>query len=202
MVAMFLRQHAQRLEITDLPHEILKEFFELLPQILQGCFALSCRSLYHKFHYVFKEPMFRFPCSDGIDRTINIETRNHFLSRIQSQKGLWSYLTSPCWTYCNACLKLHPRTEFSGWAFETGRGVRCEWPGIIALCPYLIFSPRRLIRLGHELSKAGFDGDDIRKSIPDWHQCSFVSPCGKLSYSLNISPSLSQRGQIIFHFTY
>lgn len=201
-IAIARGQYTQRLRITDLPPEILQKVFDLLPQITQGCFALSCQSFYQKFQYIFREPMFRFPCSDGIDHTVNIESRHQFLTRLQTREISWLRLFSPRWTYCNTCLKLHPRNEFHDYQFQKNQNFECMWPGIIALCPCLIFSPRKLIRLGHDLSRASFDMDELRRVIPNWHQCSFVSICGKLSYSLDISLSLTQRGFITFHFTY
>lgn len=202
MVSMLLWQQSQRLKITDLPPEILDEIFEFLPQISQGCFALSCRGFYQRFSHIFQKPMFRYPCYDGIDRTINIEARSLFLSRLQSHKTLWSYLTSPYWKYCHSCLKLHTKREFDGDIFNMDTDIYCKMRGIIALCPCLRFTPWRLVRIGHELSKAKFDSDDIRQVIPDWHQCSFVSPCGQLCYSLDISLSLNHKRNIFFHFKY
>lgn len=188
-------QHMQRLNVTDLPNEIILEVFDFLSQISQGCFALSCRRLYHRFKYIFSASMFRFPCYDGIDPEVNIRARNQFLSRLQVTKGNHEHR----WVYCYICLKLHPWNEFDSLALKRRKFPYCKWPGLVALCPCLRFSPIKLIQLCHGLSPTRFDTDDIKRII--WHQCYFTSPCGRLSYELNIA--LSRQGsRITFHFTY
>jgi len=40
------------------------------------------------------------------------------------------------------------------------------------------------------------------RRIPDWHECNFDSPCGRMSYHLSITVSLNRRNFILFHFTH
>jgi len=145
------------LSIVDLPQELLHMIFSLLPQIWQGCLTLSCKRFYQQFKDIFKERMFQNPCSNGdIDPLISIETRSHFLSMLQSPEGLWSSLSSRRWTYCQACLELHPRNEFDPKVIDQIRfshRLYCLWPGIIVFCPCLHFSKKRLEQSAVDLSK-------------------------------------------------
>lgn len=177
--------------------------FSLLPQIWQGCLTLSCKRFYQRFKDIFKERMFQHPISNGdIDPLISVETRSHFLSMLQSPEGSRS---SCRWMYCQACLKLHPRNEFNPEVIDNisfSHRVQCRWPGIIVLCPCLQFSPQKLHKIASDLKKAELSSDGMLRQIPNWHECKFDSPCGRMSYHLTISVSLNRRNFIIFRFTH
>lgn len=196
----------RRLSIVDLPQELLDMIFSLLPQIWQGCLTLSCKRFYQQFQDIFKERIFQHPCSNGdIDPLISIETRSHFLSMLQSPEGLWSSFSSRRWTYCQACLKLHPRNEFDPEVINQisfSYHLYCLWPGIIVFCSCLQFSTKRLEQIAIDLKKAEFNNDGMLRHIPNWHQCKFDSPCGRMSYQLSILASLNRRNFIVFRVTY
>ena len=154
-----------------------------------------------------KRPIFQFPYSDGVDKWISVKTRAYLLRRLESPSNFWPYLRSRCWRYCYAYLKLHPRNEFD---LNNSKNIpptrrRCLWPGIIVLCPCPRFSPEKLRRIYDELRKVKPSKDlevGIKKHVPNWHQCAFDSPCGKLSYTLAIAVSLTEKNKLLFNFDY
>lgn len=194
------------LSIIDLPGELIDIIFSLLPQIWQGCLALSCKRFYQRFRDIFKERMFQHPNSNGDDdRLISVDTRSHFLSMLQSPEGSWSSFSSRRWMYCQACLKLHSRNECDPDVINRisfSHRLQCLWPGIIVLCPCLQFSPKKLPQIASDLKKAELNSDGMLRHIPNWHECKFDSPCGRMSYHLSISVSLNRRNFIVFRSTY
>lgn len=129
------------------------------------------------------------------------------MRRLESQpQSWWSWLfqKSRSRKYCYACLKSHPLNEFdpsSDWYQHPTTRRRCL--GIIVLCPCLKFSLERLIRI-RTVDNLNYmcPALDTTKCIPRWHQCTYKSSSGSLSYTLVISVSLTWTEEVIFDFEY
>jgi hypothetical protein len=103
----------KRTSILDLPPELLDLIFPCLTPITQACLALSCKKFYNQFGSVLKTLPIQFPYSSGLDGSFDRDLRYRFLLKLESKRWPWPYFRSRRWTYCAACLKLHPMTEFN-----------------------------------------------------------------------------------------
>lgn len=181
--------------------------FPCLTPMSQACLALSCKKFYDQFGFVLKTPPFRFPVSSGLDASLDLDLRYQFLLKLESKRWPWPYLRSRRWRYCAACLKLHPMKEFSlmHYQYDNPRKRQCRWPGITVLCPHLKLSPKKLMQIKYDLSSKACSYSirtDIKKHIPQWHECSFTSPSGRISYTLTIALALSETDELVFESQY
>lgn len=208
-----MARNERRTVIFDLPPELMGIIFDFLPIVCQACLALSCKNLYHQFGYILQDAVFHYPNLDRQDRTSQAN-RTDLLKRLESPWRPLLYLKSRRWRYCYACLKLHSRSQFNNCDIENRRDPdhpRCMWPGVIVLCPCVVFSPKRLKHIHREASRAKHFNNGgqshplcfkIKNYLPNWHQCIFESPCQRLSYRLTISLSVSERDALLFDFHY
>ncbi|PYI03959.1 hypothetical protein BO78DRAFT_399328 [Aspergillus sclerotiicarbonarius CBS 121057] len=129
-----------------LPPHLLERILELLPLSSQACLVLTCHTLYRIYTPILQDHRLRFPrLLANRDPTISLGQanvpRNIFLRQLQNHK----------WSFCEACLKLHPRTEMA-------EGNLCHaHAGIVDLCPCLTLTPRdkfRLVRVLRNISNA------------------------------------------------
>jgi hypothetical protein len=97
--------------------------------------------------------------------------------------------------------------EFSlmHYQYDNPRKRQCRWPGITVLCPHLKLSPKKLMQIKYDLSSKACSYSirtDIKKHIPQWHECSFTSPSGRISYTLTIALALSETDELVFESQY
>jgi hypothetical protein len=62
-----------------------------------------------------------------------------------------------------------------------------------------------MMQIKRDLSRKAYPGSvsaDIKKNIPRWHECSFTSPSGRVSYTLTIALSLSEPDKMMFEYRY
>lgn len=213
-----MARYERRPVIFDLPPELMGIIFDFLPIVCKACLALSCKILYYHFGYILQAAVFHYPNLDRQDY-ISKADRMDLLKRLESPWRPFLYLKSRHWRYCYACLKLHPRSQFNNCDIENRRDPahpRCMWPGVIVLCPCLVFSPKNLKRIYREACRAkhfnnehfnnkahvNTGGLKIKNHLPNWHQCIFDSPCQRLSCRLTISVSLSEGDDLHFDFHY
>ncbi|KAJ5367136.1 hypothetical protein N7541_001077 [Penicillium brevicompactum] len=184
---------SRHLTILDLPTETKLQVLSYLTVTSRACVALTCTRLYHQFSDVLQSEEFRYPApSSGRHRHESIRTE--LLLRLETQ----------FWLFCDACLMLHPRSEFFEDDLELKAPRICKWPGVIQLCRCLRFTPGRLIRLREQLQLAlttNSMGPHIMNSIPNWHRCQESDNCW-LSVTLALDESLRVVFRLCFTMTF
>lgn len=187
--------------IFNLPPELMDIVLSFLSPLSQICLALSCKRFYRQFKQIVKSSIFRFPYSRGLDRPVDLELPFQLLLRLQSQDGSSSTQQR---TYCAACLKLHPRTEFDipHFRFKYPRIRQCRLPRTFVLCPpHHWLSQRELLEIReylHTRPHSNSKDPEISKHVLKWHECSYSSPAGEVSYALTISVCLSLRRTMLY----
>lgn len=149
-----LLKSKKKLSNRDLPPELMDMILTSLSPLSQPCLALSCRQFYWQFKLVVKSPIFRFPYSHNLYKSVDINLRTEILLRLGSRDGSTS---AECWTYCAACLKLHPKREFNKYQISEQPGEHyCEWPSIVVLCPDLEINPKKMMQIRNYLQTSPY----------------------------------------------
>lgn len=166
--------------------------FEHLSTISKACLALSCKPIYQNFKYVLDSPSFKYPYSDGPERS-RVDSRYELLSKFDVDRDRWRL--------CQRCLMFEPSEKLDT---QTRLKYRtCEGRGVTFLCPCLRLYGQDFSRIWDRLEKAPATnsmGAEIQSHIRDWHRCQFSEE--GLSYTLSISVSRHESKKIVFHYEY
>ncbi|KAH8701672.1 hypothetical protein BGW36DRAFT_355827 [Talaromyces proteolyticus] len=146
--------------IFKLPECLIYEIFKLLSPVDKVCFTLSCKLFLNILSPTSHQFKFTGP--------FKAETHSLYLNwPAAARNKLLVRLENARWACCCACLKLHPREEFSCKSLQSPPlERRCMYnAGIVDLCPCLSFTFRdrsRLVKLLKDAAKGA-----ASKSITD-----------------------------------
>lgn len=134
--------------IFNLPTDLLLELRGQLPLVSQACLALTCKTFLDLFGSALIAPEFRFP-RIVFDKKNRIMWKPDASMAIRGQ--LLRLLENESRRYCNACLKLHPPSEFRPDDLQVDGKLRrcklCHDGGIVDLCPCIGMTPRYKVQV-------------------------------------------------------
>jgi hypothetical protein len=158
--------------ILTLPEAILGKIFDALSSIDQVCFLLACKTFRDIFVStgVTMRREFAFPRPGLHPQPGGIDPANATPTGVSSRTTLLIRLEDNRWKFCIACLRLHPKCEFS-W-FERGKSPleRCCMPnaGIVDVCPCLSLTFRDRNKIAEYLRKVAAESEPYLQGS-DWN---------------------------------
>lgn len=115
----------------------------MLPVGSQGCLALTCKTYYTQFKFVFRDKFFEppSPWSEPLGSpNPNWELVTKYMTERETERCLFLTQTqTQYWRFCSSCRKLHPKNEFEEKALTAKDEKRyCKWHGIVMFSSQII----------------------------------------------------------------
>ncbi|KAL4874450.1 hypothetical protein BJY04DRAFT_225013 [Aspergillus karnatakaensis] len=131
--------------IFNLPECLIRDIFDLLPLAGKACLSLTCKLYSALFIKILKHPELRSPLlGDLVKPTVNVFTAN------APRNQLLMLLQDNHWAFCAACLKLHPREEFTPQSVlrlpDMERNCM-PYAGVVNLCECISLTPRAKVAM-------------------------------------------------------
>ncbi|KAJ0414889.1 hypothetical protein BJY00DRAFT_318388 [Aspergillus carlsbadensis] len=149
--------------ILSLPEPVLRKIFDSLSSIDQVCILLACKKFHDTFEPtgVINRREFAFPRPGPHPHSQDNDPATATTTGTCSRTTLLIRLEDNRWKFCVACLRLHPKSEFS-W-FERGkrpRERRCmPTAGIVDICPCMSLTFRARNKIAEYLRKKAAESE-------------------------------------------
>ncbi|KAJ5606908.1 hypothetical protein N7537_003527 [Penicillium hordei] len=212
-----------KLSIWGFPSEILFIIFDclpevdLVPEVDQVYFALTCKSLYAHFLASLKtKPLYQSlpkhliprPCRTFRYRNLDLEK--------QDRMQLLRRLENPRWKCCIECLHLHPHSAWekpndcSDPRLPSGKACM-PWAGLVDICPCTRITFKDRFGIAEDLKSAdsprydGFFSTRVGGCRQLWHRCEVTSHRANVVIQTMLqtneeAPSLWVINAYTFHF--